>query len=75
VEGDLGSVLDAPAKAQYRRRLAGLRADADEAEAFRDPERAAPAYLTDTEWDAVGEDWLEQALAYLAASAKASPGP
>ena len=27
-------------------------------------EAAAPGYLTDTEWDALGEDWLEQALAY-----------
>jgi pimeloyl-ACP methyl ester carboxylesterase len=43
VEGDLGPVLDAPAKAQYRQRLAELRADADEAEAFHDPERAARA--------------------------------
>jgi hypothetical protein len=30
-------------------------------------ETAAPAYLTDTEWNALGEDWLEQALAYTAA--------
>ena len=27
-------------------------------------EAAAPGYLTDTEWDALSEDWLEQALAY-----------
>ena len=26
-------------------------------------EEAAPGYLTDSEWDALGEDWLEQALA------------
>ncbi|MET8861257.1 hypothetical protein ABZW95_34555, partial [Streptomyces sp. NPDC004579] len=25
---------------------------------------AAPGYLTDTEWDRTGDDWLEQALAY-----------
>jgi pimeloyl-ACP methyl ester carboxylesterase/class 3 adenylate cyclase len=43
VEGDLGPVLDARAKAQYRQRLAELRAEADEAEAFHDPERAARA--------------------------------
>jgi hypothetical protein len=43
VEGDLGPVLDASAKAQYRQRLAELRAEADEAEAFHDPERAARA--------------------------------
>ena len=29
-------------------------------------EAAAPGYLTDAEWDALGEDWLEQALAYTA---------
>jgi len=28
---------------------------------------AAPAYMSDTDWDAVGEDWLEQALAHPAA--------
>lgn len=27
---------------------------------------AAPAYMTDAEWDDAGEDWLEQALAYTA---------
>jgi hypothetical protein len=43
VEGDLGPVLDARAKAQYRERLAELRADGDEAEAFHDLERAARA--------------------------------
>jgi pimeloyl-ACP methyl ester carboxylesterase/class 3 adenylate cyclase len=43
VEGDLGPVLDARAKAQYRQRLAELRADQDEAEAFHDPERATRA--------------------------------
>ena len=38
-------------------------------------EAAAPAYLTDTEWDALGEDWLEQALAYTAAPCKGVTGP
>ena len=36
---------------------------------------AAPAYLTDTEWDALGEDWLEQALAYTAEPCKGVSGP
>ncbi|WP_182881232.1 hypothetical protein [Microbispora sp. H10949] len=36
---------------------------------------AAPAYLTDTEWDAAGEDWLEQALAYTAEPCKGARGP
>ena len=30
-------------------------------------EQAAPGYLSDTEWDTLGEDWLGQALAYTAA--------
>ena len=38
-------------------------------------EAAAPGYLTDTEWDALGEDWLEQALAYTAAPCKGIRGP
>jgi hypothetical protein len=38
-------------------------------------EAAAAGYLTDTEWDALGEDWLQQALAYAAASCKGVPGP
>ena len=38
-------------------------------------EAAAPGYLTDTEWDALGEDWLEQALAYTAAPCKGVRGP
>ena len=38
-------------------------------------EAAAPGYLTDAEWDALGEDWLEQALAYTARPPKASRGP
>ena len=36
---------------------------------------AAPGYLTDAEWDAVGEDWLEQALAYMAVPCKGVRGP
>ena len=38
-------------------------------------EAAAPGYLTDTEWDALGEDWLEQALAYTAVPAKGARRP
>src|SRR5262249_3941717 len=38
-------------------------------------EAAAPAYLTATEWDDAGEDWLEQALAWTAAPAQGIPGP
>jgi hypothetical protein len=36
---------------------------------------AAPGYLTDAEWDTLGEDWLKQALAYTAKDAKGVPGP
>ena len=36
---------------------------------------AAPAYLTDAEWDAEAEDWLEQALAYASAPCKGVSGP
>ena len=38
-------------------------------------EEAAPGYLTDTDWDALGEDWLQQALAYTAAPSKGIRGP
>ena len=38
-------------------------------------EAAAPGYLTDADWDALGEDWLEQALAYTAAPCKGIRGP
>jgi hypothetical protein len=38
-------------------------------------ERAAPSYLTDIQWDGLGEDWLEQALAYIAAPVRGIPGP
>ena len=38
-------------------------------------EAAAPGYLTDAEWDALGEDWLEQALAYAAVPCKGVRGP
>ena len=36
---------------------------------------AAPGYLTDTEWDALSEDWLERALAYTAVPCKGVLGP
>ena len=36
---------------------------------------AAPGYLTDAEWDALGEDWLDQALAYIAVPCKGARGP
>ncbi len=38
-------------------------------------EAAAPGYLADPEWDALGEDWLEQALAYAAVPCKGARGP
>ena len=38
-------------------------------------EAAAPGYLTDAQWDVLGEDWLEQALAYTAVPAKGPRGP
>ena len=38
-------------------------------------EAAAPGYMTDTEWDALGEDWLEQALDYTAVPSKGVRGP
>ena len=38
-------------------------------------EAAAPGYLTDDQWDALGEDWLEQALAYTAVPRKGARGP
>src|SRR6185437_6551953 len=39
------------------------------------PKAAAPGYLTDAQWDALGEDWLKQALTYTAKDAKGVPGP
>ena len=36
---------------------------------------AAPGYLTDTEWDTLGDDWLEHALAYTAVPCKGVRGP
>jgi hypothetical protein len=36
---------------------------------------AAAGYLDDDEWDALGEDWLEEALAYTAAPCKGTRGP
>jgi hypothetical protein len=38
-------------------------------------EAAAPGYLTDAEWDALGDDWDEQALAYAAVPSKGARGP
>ena len=38
-------------------------------------EGAAPGYLTDTDWDALDQDWLEQALAYTAIPCKGVRGP
>jgi hypothetical protein len=38
-------------------------------------EAAAPGYLTDDEWDALDDDWLESALAYMAVSIKGVRGP
>ena len=38
-------------------------------------EAAAPGYLTDDQWDALGEDWPEQALAYTAVPCKGARGP
>ena len=38
-------------------------------------ESAAPEYLTGTEWDDLGDDWLEQALAYTAVPCKGVRGP
>ncbi len=36
---------------------------------------AAPGYLTGSDWDALGEDWLELALAYTAKPCKGAQGP
>jgi tetratricopeptide (TPR) repeat protein len=38
-------------------------------------EAAAESYLTDAEWDTLGEDWFEQALAYCAAPLRGARGP
>ena len=38
-------------------------------------EQAAPGYLTDAEWDGLGEDWLDRALAYTDAPAEGIRGP
>ena len=38
-------------------------------------EHAVPGYLSDAEWDGLGEDWLEQALAWAAVPAKGARGP
>jgi non-specific serine/threonine protein kinase len=52
--GDAGPALDAQAKAEYRSRVAELRAELEEAESFNDPERAARAREE--------LDWISQAL-------------
>jgi hypothetical protein len=36
---------------------------------------AAPAYLTDTEWEQAGEGWLEQSLAYTSRPCRGIRGP
>jgi hypothetical protein len=38
-------------------------------------EAAVPGSLTDQQWDELGEDWLEQALAYTAAPCRGVRGP
>jgi hypothetical protein len=38
-------------------------------------EATAPAYMSDAEWDAVGDDWLEQALAFISAPCRGTAGP
>ncbi|HEY6297041.1 MAG TPA: hypothetical protein VIX15_15380, partial [Streptosporangiaceae bacterium] len=38
-------------------------------------EAAAPGYMTDTEWEALGKDWLKSALAYTGAWCKGVRGP
>ena len=38
-------------------------------------ETATPGYLTDDQWDGLGEDWLEHALAYAAVPCKGARGP
>jgi hypothetical protein len=37
-------------------------------------EQAAPGYLDDHDWDALGDDWLESALAYTAQPCKGARG-
>jgi hypothetical protein len=38
-------------------------------------ETAAPGYLADADWDGLGEDWLDQALAYTVVPCKGVRGP
>jgi hypothetical protein len=38
-------------------------------------EAAAAGYLTDAQWDTLGEDWLDHALAYTADPCKGARGP
>jgi hypothetical protein len=37
--------------------------------------KAAPGYLDDYDWDSLGDDWLEQALAYTAQHCRGARGP
>ncbi|ONH25519.1 effector-associated domain EAD1-containing protein [Pseudofrankia asymbiotica] len=38
-------------------------------------EDAAPGYLTDQQWDALADDWLDQALTYTGEPCRGAPGP
>jgi hypothetical protein len=38
-------------------------------------EAATPGYLSDEQWSALEEGWLESALAYCATAARGAPGP
>ena len=62
-----GALLDVAMDARRLGMGAGL------PQAFLDA--AAPGYLTADQWDALGEDWLEQALAYTAVPCKGARGP
>ena len=44
-------------------------------QAFLEAAAPPPGYLTDTEWDAQDDDWLEQALRYTTKDAKGVRGP
>jgi hypothetical protein len=38
-------------------------------------EAAAPAYMSDAEWDLAGDDWLEQAVGFTGAPCRGTAGP
>ena len=38
-------------------------------------EAAASSYMSDAEWDALDDDWAQQALAYCAVPCKGARGP